>query len=191
MLLALGACQIGEPELAAEFTADLLTRVDSPLAVVAHEWATAASARDAGRLDLASRTLEGLTLPLEAAEAAAAAADIHEDQGRTTEAIAGRARARRLLDRCPGADAPFLRRAGGPPTLTDRELEIAQLAAAGLSSAEIARNLYLSTRTVDTHLGRVYGKLAVRGRAELKGHPKLAQGRPRLSSTGRARRSGR
>ena len=191
VLLALGACQIGEPELAAAFTAELITKVDSPLAVAAHDWATAAVARDAGRLETASRTLEGLSLPLEAAEAAATAADVHEDRGRPAEAVAGRARARRLLDRCPGADAPFLRRAGRPSALTARELEIARLAAAGLTSAEIAKGLYLSTRTVDTHLGRVYLKLDVRGRAELKDHPHLAQGRPRLRSTGPARRSAR
>jgi FixJ family two-component response regulator len=80
--------------------------------------------------------------------------------------------------------------------LSAREIEIARLAAAGLSSDEIASGLYISTRTVDTYLGRVYGKLDVRGWTELKDHPQLAprerSGRPTpLSSAGRARRSGR
>ena len=193
MLLALAACHNGAPELAAEFTTDLLTKTDSPLAVVTHDWATASMARDALRLETVSRTLEDLTLPLQAAEATAAAADLHEDAGRATQAIAGRARARRLLDRCPGADDAFLRRSGSPTTLTPRELEIARLAAAGLSSAEIAKGLYISTRTVETHLGRVYVKLDVRGRSELKDHPQLAprEVSARLSPTGRARRSSR
>jgi DNA-binding CsgD family transcriptional regulator len=173
VLLALAACHVDQPELAAEFTVDLLMKVDGPLPIVAHDWATAAIARDAGRLEAVSHDLEGVTRPHQAARAAAGAADLHDAAGRATAAIAARARARALLDRCPGADDAFLRRSGGPPPLTAREVEIARLAAAGLSSAEIAESLHLSTGTVDAHLGRVYGKLEVRGRAELKDHPLL------------------
>jgi DNA-binding CsgD family transcriptional regulator len=53
------------------------------------------------------------------------------------------------------------------PTLTGRERQIAKLAAAGVPSKEIADQLYLSSRTVDNHLMRVYAKLGVNGRAEL------------------------
>jgi DNA-binding CsgD family transcriptional regulator len=169
------ACRIGAPKLAAEFTVDLLTKADGALAVVVNDWATASMARDAPGLRTVSETLEGLTVLLHAAHASAEAADVHENAGRATQAAAERARARRLLDRCPGADDGFLRRSGDPSTtLTPRELEIARLAAMGLSSAEIAQRLYLSTRTVDTHLGHVYVKLDIRGRTELKDHPHLA-----------------
>jgi DNA-binding CsgD family transcriptional regulator len=48
-----------------------------------------------------------------------------------------------------------------------RERQIAKLAAAGVPSKEIADQLYLSARTVDNHLLRVYAKLGVAGRAEL------------------------
>ncbi|MEV6238376.1 LuxR C-terminal-related transcriptional regulator [Lentzea sp. NPDC051838] len=51
--------------------------------------------------------------------------------------------------------------------LTSREIEVAELAAAGLTSAEIGRRLYLSTRTVDSHLGRVYRKVGVSNRIGL------------------------
>jgi DNA-binding CsgD family transcriptional regulator len=51
--------------------------------------------------------------------------------------------------------------------LTDREREIAALAADGRPSREIAARLYLSVRTVDNHLGRIYDKLGVSSRAEL------------------------
>jgi DNA-binding CsgD family transcriptional regulator len=53
------------------------------------------------------------------------------------------------------------------PSLTGRERQIARLAAAGVPSKEIADQLYLSSRTVDNHLMRVYAKLGVNGRAEL------------------------
>jgi DNA-binding CsgD family transcriptional regulator len=56
--------------------------------------------------------------------------------------------------------------AGGDP-LTRREAEMAQLAASGLSSAAIAELMHVSVRTVDNHLGRVYRKLGVAGRAGL------------------------
>jgi DNA-binding CsgD family transcriptional regulator len=51
--------------------------------------------------------------------------------------------------------------------LTAQELQIAQLAARGLSNQEIARQLYLSPRTVSTHLYRIYPKVGVRSRSGL------------------------
>jgi DNA-binding CsgD family transcriptional regulator len=51
--------------------------------------------------------------------------------------------------------------------LTPQELQIALLAADGLSNRAIAEQLYLSPRTVSTHLYRVFPKLGVTGRAEL------------------------
>jgi DNA-binding NarL/FixJ family response regulator len=51
--------------------------------------------------------------------------------------------------------------------LTPQELQITQMAAAGLSNREIAQRLYLSNRTVESHLYRVYPKLGVTSRAQL------------------------
>jgi len=51
--------------------------------------------------------------------------------------------------------------------LTRREREVADLAATGRSSRQIADELFLSPRTVDNHLQRVYDKLGISGRAEL------------------------
>ena len=48
-----------------------------------------------------------------------------------------------------------------------REREVALLAAGGLSSREVGNRLHLSTRTVDTHLARVYRKLGITSRNEL------------------------
>jgi len=51
--------------------------------------------------------------------------------------------------------------------LTAQELQIAQLAAEGLSNREIGHRLFLSHRTVSTHLYRVFPKLGITSRAEL------------------------
>jgi ATP/maltotriose-dependent transcriptional regulator MalT len=51
--------------------------------------------------------------------------------------------------------------------LTGQELQIAQLAAKGLSNREIGQRLYLSHRTISTHLYRVFPKLGISSRGEL------------------------
>jgi DNA-binding NarL/FixJ family response regulator len=52
------------------------------------------------------------------------------------------------------------------PQLTDREAEVLSLVAAGLSNAEIADQLFLSTETVKTHLSRLLVKLNARDRTQ-------------------------
>jgi DNA-binding CsgD family transcriptional regulator len=55
-------------------------------------------------------------------------------------------------------------RRGGAGELTRRESEVVELVVAGLSNAEVARRLYLSERTVETHLQHVYRRLGVDSR---------------------------
>jgi len=50
--------------------------------------------------------------------------------------------------------------------LTEREGEVLRLVAAGLSNAEIARELYVGVETVRTHVGNVLAKLGVRDRTQ-------------------------
>jgi ATP/maltotriose-dependent transcriptional regulator MalT len=52
--------------------------------------------------------------------------------------------------------------------LTVQERQIAELAAAGLSNREIGARLYLSHRTVSTHLYHVFPKLGITSRAKLR-----------------------
>jgi DNA-binding CsgD family transcriptional regulator len=51
--------------------------------------------------------------------------------------------------------------------LTDAELRVVRLAAAGRTNREIARTLSVSVRTVEGHLSHAYAKLGLRSRTEL------------------------
>ncbi len=72
-------------------------------------------------------------------------------------------RGRRLL-RGPRRPAPAL---GRSTDLTERELDVAHLVAEGLSNPEIAERLFVSTRTVTTHLTHIYRRLGLSGRTAL------------------------
>ena len=63
-------------------------------------------------------------------------------------------------------------RPAGPPSssadeLTESERRIAELAAAGMTNRQVAEAAFVSPKTVEANLARVYQKLGIRSRAEL------------------------
>jgi predicted ATPase/DNA-binding CsgD family transcriptional regulator len=54
---------------------------------------------------------------------------------------------------------------GYPAGLTPREMQVLRMVAQGMTSAEVAKELFVSTRTVDTHLTSIYHKLGISSRA--------------------------
>ena len=54
-----------------------------------------------------------------------------------------------------------------PDELTATELRVAELAASGLTNREVAKAAFISPKTVEANLARVYRKLGIRSRAEL------------------------
>jgi ATP/maltotriose-dependent transcriptional regulator MalT len=66
--------------------------------------------------------------------------------------------------------------AAGDTGLTARELEVAGLVTAGKTNREIAAELFVSEKTVETHLAHAFAKLGVSSRASLAGV--LARGAP-------------
>jgi DNA-binding CsgD family transcriptional regulator len=63
--------------------------------------------------------------------------------------------------------APEMGRSDDDPSLTAREWEIADRVAGGLRNKEIAAKLFLSLRTVESHLTRIFTKLEVRSRTAM------------------------
>jgi DNA-binding CsgD family transcriptional regulator len=109
---------------------------------------------------LAGADREAAIRELEAAERQASAAG-----GRRVrdEAV----RELRRLGRRVGRGGPRAPGETGLDSLSPREREIAELVAEGLTNREIAERLFLSEKTVETHLSKTFGKLAVRSRAEV------------------------
>jgi DNA-binding CsgD family transcriptional regulator len=58
-------------------------------------------------------------------------------------------------------------RAGGPDVLTPQELHVALAVATGATNREVSSMLFLSTKTIEMHLTRIYRKLGVRSRTDL------------------------
>jgi DNA-binding CsgD family transcriptional regulator len=133
--------------------------------------------------------LDAAAEALEAAVAAHGASQFPVELGRSLLALGQIQRRRKAgpqagealraaLDRFEAAGAvPFVdlaraelgkgRRGLGGEALTPTEQQVADLVAAGHTNREVAARLFISIRTVETHLASVYRKMGVRSRSEL------------------------
>jgi DNA-binding CsgD family transcriptional regulator len=73
----------------------------------------------------------------------------------------------RAADELSAAGAVERERFTDPDELTAQEVRVARAVARGGTNREVAAELYLSPKTIDFHLGRVYRKLGIHSRAEL------------------------
>lgn len=159
--------RLGQAEVVAEQLGELAAGSDSYLVVARAAHARALVSFDLEALAECADRLETMGALLLAAEAAAAASQAagRAGLGRRSSGLVAHAVA--LAERCEGARTPGLVGTGAVVALTPREREIAAMAAAGVASREIASRLFLSVRTVNNHLQRVYAKLGIARRQEL------------------------
>ncbi|SCL19648.1 LuxR C-terminal-related transcriptional regulator [Micromonospora inyonensis] len=158
-------CSDGHRRTVAQRLTELTEQVDGvlPPLLARHARAVASGSPD----DLLAVADEFADHELNVFAAEAAALALHRLR-RQRAATSGAAHDRLgdLLGRCDQLRTPALRL--GQPALTDREWQIASLAADGVASRRIAEQLFLSPRTVENHLQRIYGKLGIAGRPELR-----------------------
>ena len=159
--------RLGGANRVAEPLARLAIATDSQLLRAFASHARAAASGDGQSLDAVSTTFESMGALLFAAEAADRAAAAHAGAGANAARAAAARRSAALLARCDGAAPPWTTVDLDDLTLSGRQLEVARLAAEGLSSRAIAERLFVSVRTVDNHLYRIYARLGVSSREEL------------------------
>ncbi len=186
---------LGKLEEAAALIGELEERGEA----LQHRWARAIAARCRGLLSAASGDLpealaalerafvlhEGLGQPLELArthlvmgtirrrsrqkraarDSLQAALDSFEELGAPLWAERARAELARIGGRAPAADA-----------LTPTERRVAELVAAGGTYREVADALFISPKTVQWNLSKIYRKLGIRSRAQLAASLAAARG---------------
>jgi DNA-binding NarL/FixJ family response regulator len=162
--------RLGDGPVLARRLVALADRVDGALMEARTTLAEAVLSRDLATASLATDRFEATGALLLAAEAAALERRLAIDAGLSRKAAAAAARTADLVARCESPRTPGLEVSSGPAPLTVREREVAGLAAAGASSRDIADQLFVSTRTVDNHLQRIYTKLGVSSRGGLRQH---------------------
>lgn len=74
--------------------------------------------------------------------------------------------ARKVIQKLAGGDQSGPGLSQPSESLSERELEVLRFAAQGLSNKEIAAQLSLSERTIQTHLSHIFGKVSVASRTE-------------------------
>jgi DNA-binding CsgD family transcriptional regulator/tetratricopeptide (TPR) repeat protein len=146
----------------------LADQVEGPLGAARIAHGRTFAADDADALVGVAADFESLGALVFAAEALNQASWIERRCGHAAIAERLRSQVMALRGRRPTAATPGLASHAGLASLTLREAEVATLVAAGRTSKEVARHLDVSVRTVDNLLQRVYRKLGVTGRADLR-----------------------
>jgi DNA-binding CsgD family transcriptional regulator len=146
----------------------------SPEVAAQHALASAATADEVGMpVDAAlSRTLAGRALAQAGNSERAVvqlrqAAEQFQDCGALRYRAAAELELRRLGQRIHRRTKPGDRHRSGVQSLTSRELEIARLVVDRRTNPEIADALFLSPKTVETHLRNLFSKLDVSSRVEV------------------------
>lgn len=165
--------RFGDPGASVDRLEELLPSLDGPVFAAFAAHARALADRDVEALARCADAFEEIECLGQAAECCAELVELRARTGDQRGAANAAHRLSSLVSRTGGLATPPLARSSGAEPLTAREREVALLAAGGAASREIADRLFVSTRTVDTHLARVYRKLGISGRSELAGAMKV------------------
>jgi len=147
-------------------------RADVPLVAAYADRARGLADGDGNTLLACAAAFETIGATRFASESAAEAAEAFVQAGRQDSARRAAARSRELYNRTGEGDPPGIEGVDGISVeLTAREAEIVELAGRGLSNSEIAEQLVVSVRTVESHLYRAMIKLGISDRRDLGDQP--------------------
>jgi len=163
-LALLDALRLDRATAVADLVRPVLDGWEGDLSAGVRAHAEALRRNDPEDLLAVARRYPALGFDIAGAEAAMQAASRFEDRGDTAAAAHAEFVAAMLAEPVDGCSRIAL---GHPRGLTDREREIAFLAADGRTSRDIAASLGVSVRTVDNHLAAVYRKVGVSSRKDL------------------------
>jgi DNA-binding NarL/FixJ family response regulator len=152
----------GDPVAAARALPELGLSLDTDVQRVRAVDVTARAQRDPAVLLQAAQAQLLAGFSRHAYELAELVRSVEHKPGHEREAAAVVRQARERLSRMQTATKAF-----GSTPLTQRETEVARLASNGLSDREIAEELFVSIRTVQSHLASAYRKLGIASRSEL------------------------
>ena len=159
--------RLGDARQVTQRLAEIASFAQGDLYAAMSAAASASATGGDAELGLAAERMIELGAQLFAAELAVAASEGHRRDGDQRRAAEWARRATDLIDACGGPRTPGLVQVDAPVPLTQRERDVALLAAQGMTSKMIGERLYVASRTVDNHLARIYMKLGVSNRIEL------------------------
>jgi DNA-binding CsgD family transcriptional regulator len=185
---ALAAAAVGQPDRARALAAEQLELARSfavPRGVAIALRTAAAVGEESSRITLLSEAAEVIGPSQSSLERAHVLTELGAALRRAGQRADAQRPLRRALQAADAAGAAPLaeaardelratgarpRRAAftGADSLTPAELRVARLAAQGLSNAQIAQDLFVTLKTVQTHLARTYRKLDITSRRELE-----------------------
>jgi ATP/maltotriose-dependent transcriptional regulator MalT len=145
---------------------ELARTLNTPLAEAVAAHARGLADHDGDLLDAAANGFADLGAVALAADAAAQAAHEHARKRHRGKEVASSARAHALASQGE-IRTPAVAAAARPLPISDREREIAMLVVAGWSNREVADRLFVSVRTVEGHLYRIFAKLGIDDRDQL------------------------
>ncbi len=162
-----GLARIGHASDVADELTMLAGQIEGELAPARAHHTRSLAKHDPEGLLAASDTFEAIGADLLAAEAAADAAAAWRLLDQPRRAAAAEQRAARISDRCQNPVTQSLQPLRTRTQLTPAERQTALLAAAGRPNRDIAAELSLSIRTVESYLSNAYEKLGIDGRRGL------------------------
>ncbi len=164
----LASVEISDDEARLRTAVERATAVGGGLLLSHAGFLDARAAQDPDALVASYDALRAAGRPGLAITALRLASEFYVSRGEPRRAAAVEARAEAFAEAMAPRWLDTVRFVSTAVPLTDRELEVARLVAQGLSNPEVADNLVLSVRTVESHMNRIMRKLKVSSRQAVK-----------------------